>query len=611
MRLGAVAGAVFLAIILVYTMNLEPNTSAPETPGLRARIRRSWERDSHLSLARRIRKGLKFVGQLIRAHGALKDCDRVGASARVAGRLRVENRGSIVIGDHLNVNSSWVPIELITGSAGRIEIGDDVLMNFGTVVAAGSRVSIGSGTMIGPHCIISDVDIPESLLDTAPVAALPIVIGKGVWLAGRVTLRPGVKIGDGAVVVAGSIVESDVPAHYLASGIPARSLPRFDAAPRVVSAAAAAPQGTNVTAADTARLRGSLISNFRLDDLLYELGAGDESPPVDAEILIGDRLASLLAAPARADARDFLLVWTQPEGAVPAFARLLIGESIGDRDLDDDVDAFCALVAESAARYRYVLLPTWTQPPHLRGLGLLDGRTGGILSALTAMNLRMMKNMQARANVFVLDAARWQAAVGPAGFNPRAWYLGGMVMARPLIAEAARDIRAALATLCGRQRSLLVFRQDDALWTEPAIDGTAAAPVEKAYIEFQQALRALRRGGVLLALIGGAAKSEMLEAIRAVPNALLREDDFAGFGPAEGDEAAKIAAIAARLGVSLSAVVYVDAREAVRARLRTALPEVYVPDWPTDKLMFPSALSALRCFDSGSESAVERRACNE
>jgi len=222
-------------------------------------MRRSWERDSHLSVARRIRKGLKFIGQLLRAHGALKDCDRVGASARVAGRLRVENRGSIVIGDHLNVNSSWVPIELITGSAGRIQIGDDVLINFGTVVAAGSRVSIGSGTMIGPHCIISDVDIPETLQDPTPVAALPIDIGKGVWLAGRVTLRPGVKIGDGAVIVAGSIVETDVPAHYMASGIPARSLPRLGATPQVVSAPPAAPQGTNITGADTARLRGSTI----------------------------------------------------------------------------------------------------------------------------------------------------------------------------------------------------------------------------------------------------------------------------------------------------------------------------------------------------------------
>lgn len=547
----------------------------------------------------------------MRAHGALRDCDEVGASARVAGRLRVENRGSIVIGNHLNVNSSWVPIELITGAAGRIQIGDDVLINFGTVVAAGSRVSIGSGTMIGPHCIISDVDIPEGLLDSTPVAALPIDIGKGVWLAGRVTLRPGVKIGDGAVIVAGSIVETDVPAHFMASGIPARLVPRLGAAPQAASVRSAVPPSSGLGGADSARLRGSLIADFRIDDLLYELGTGDGSPPVDAEILAGERLATLLEAPARADARDFLVVWTRPEGAVPAFARLLKGESIADLDLDAEVDAFCALVIESAARYRYVLLPTWTQPPHVRGLGVLDGRPGGVLSALSAMNLRLMRVLGARANVFVLDAARWQAAVGPAGFNPRAWYLGGMAMARPLMAEAARDIRAAIATLFGRQRGLLVLRQEDALWLGAAADGALAAPLAQAYAAFQQALRSLRRGGVLLALIGSSTKSEMLEALRAVPDAALRDEDFAGFGVADGDETEKLGGLAARLGVTLDAVVYIDARDTVRARVRTALPTVYVPDWPVDKLLFPSALLGLRCFDAGSESAIKRRASNE
>ena len=44
---------------------------------------------SELMLARRIEKGLRFATQLLRARAALKDCDRVGASARVAGRMRV------------------------------------------------------------------------------------------------------------------------------------------------------------------------------------------------------------------------------------------------------------------------------------------------------------------------------------------------------------------------------------------------------------------------------------------------------------------------------------------------------------------------------------------
>jgi acetyltransferase-like isoleucine patch superfamily enzyme len=221
-------------------MTLERNAEAPELPGLITRMRRSWARNNDMGRTRRIQKGLKLIGQLIRAIGALKGCNRVGIYPRVGGRLRIENHGSIDIGDFFYVNSSWIPIELITGPEGRIQIGDDVLISFGTLIAAGSGVTIGSGSMIGPHCIISDVDIPEAITASVPVTAKAIEIGKGVWLAGRVTVRPGVRIGDGAVVIAGSIVESDVSAHSMAGGIPARMLPRFAAAPEPHSNAPAA-----------------------------------------------------------------------------------------------------------------------------------------------------------------------------------------------------------------------------------------------------------------------------------------------------------------------------------------------------------------------------------
>ncbi len=234
-------------------MTLEPNAGAPALPGLVARIRRSWARNDDVGLVRRIQKGLKLISQLIRAIGALKGCNRVGIYARVAGRLRIENHGSIEIGDYFFVNSSWVPIELITGPEGRIQIGDDVLISFGTLIAAGSSVTVGSGSMIGPHCIISDVDIPETITASVPATAKPIEIGKGVWLAGRVTVRPGVRIGDGAVVVAGSIVESDIAAHFMASGIPARMLPRFASAPGLHSNAPAAANESGAARSPTAR----------------------------------------------------------------------------------------------------------------------------------------------------------------------------------------------------------------------------------------------------------------------------------------------------------------------------------------------------------------------
>jgi acetyltransferase-like isoleucine patch superfamily enzyme len=526
---------------------------------LRARLQRAWARDGHLGLKRRLQKGARYVAQVIRARFALKNCDHVGAGPRVAGRMRVENGGSIVIGDYLNINSSWIPTELLTGREGRIQIGNEVLMNFGTVIAAARSVSIGSGSMIGPHCIISDVDMPDLLADQAQ-AAKPIEIGERVWLAARVTVRPGVRIGDGAVVAAGSIVERDIPANSMAIGIPARALPRMGGAP------AASPPGAEVKAKEPSapELRGVLVSDFNVDELVHELAAAGFSPPVEARVVSHKSLAHSQATPPAPEACDFAFIWVRPEAAVAEFARLSAGEPVTERQLLADVDAFCAEVDRCAMRYRYVLLATWTQQSSACSSPVLDARPGGASQALATMNLRLMTVFGRRANVFVLNTAQWQAAAGSAAHSPRSWYLNRLAMARAVLVEAARDIRVTLATLHGRQRKLLVLAADDACW-QPQPAGSQT-PTGEAWTDFQAGIGSLRRRAVL-----------------------VRTN-------AETDEIAALRALGTSLHVKLDEIVYVDGRETVRNRVRAALPAVHVPDWPTDKLLYPSALQALRCF---------------
>ncbi len=49
-----------------------------------------------------------------------------------------------------------------------------------------------------------------------------IIIEDGCWLASRCTVLPGVTIGEGSIVAAGSVVTRNVPCHALVAGVPAR-----------------------------------------------------------------------------------------------------------------------------------------------------------------------------------------------------------------------------------------------------------------------------------------------------------------------------------------------------------------------------------------------------
>jgi FkbH-like protein len=569
-------------------------------------IRKAFSPKSGLSIGERVRRAVSNLHDMTNARWSLRNCDSVGSGARVKGRMRVENYGSLVIGDRLSVLSRWIPTELLTGERGRIKIGRSVWINFGVVVAAEEHVMIGDRVMIGQHCIISDTDFPGMPMSGAPLSARPVEIGDEVWLAGRVTIRPGVKIGAGAVIIAGSIVETDIPANVVAGGIPARPLSRFpDQPPPPPEARLEEAHPAALVSAP--HLFGHLISDFTIDELADELRAPDFNAGVGARISPFGQVVQSLLSPPPVDASDFAVVWTRPETAISSFARLVAFEAIDEQVLRAEVDEFCMMIENAAPAYRFMFIPTWTLPSWERGLGMLDTRKGGVTLALTTMNLRLMERLSATPNVFVLNATRWFEAVGPTANNPKAWYLGKIAVARPALMEAARDIRGALAALSGGPRKLLVVDLDDTLWGgivgDVGWEGLRLGGLDgigEAFVDFQKAIKDLTRRGVVLGIVSKNEESVALEAMRSHPAMVLHEEDFVGWKINWTDKARNILELTTSLNLGLQSVVFIDDNPAERARVREALPEVYVPEWPKEPFLYPSALRNLRCFDPSS-----------
>lgn len=106
-----------------------------------------------------------------------------------------------------------------------VELGDHSSLGIDCMIPYDLKV--GKDVMMGPYVIIigenhnfSSRDIPMRLqgYTTFP----PVRIEDDVWIGARVIILPGLTIGKGAIIAAGSVVTKDVPSYAICAGNPAR-----------------------------------------------------------------------------------------------------------------------------------------------------------------------------------------------------------------------------------------------------------------------------------------------------------------------------------------------------------------------------------------------------
>ncbi len=147
----------------------------------------------------------------------------------------ISGKGDIVVGNNVEMDGK-ISIAFASRFADRplLQIGDNTGIAHQCTFIVGKRITIGQNCMIAADTRIMDsnghaVDPAERLSNHAPPEedVRPVTIGNGVWVGVKCIIFPGVKIGDGSVISAGSVVRSHIPPYSVAAGNPARVMFRL------------------------------------------------------------------------------------------------------------------------------------------------------------------------------------------------------------------------------------------------------------------------------------------------------------------------------------------------------------------------------------------------
>ena len=354
-----------------------------------------------------------------------------------------------------------------------------------------------------------------------------------------------------------------------------------------------------------------LIADFNIENLASYLNHGKTVPVIEATVApYGPVVQSLMSgnfSEGRNDKNlDFISVWTQPQCVSPSFARALNFESVSYEQILKEVDDFCSLIIQRGKYEEYILIASWVIPTNVRGYGLLDLRDGlGLANILNKMNLRMVENLKEQKNIFILNAQKWVESSGNKAFNPKMWYMAKIAFGNEVFRRAANDIENFCRAVAGQYKKLVIVDLDDTLWGGVLADESLKNirlgghdPIGEAFVDFQKTLKALTNKGVLLGIVSKNDEKFVLEAINQHPEMVLKQKDFAAWRINWKDKAQNIVDLVSELNLGLQSVVFIDDNPAERARVREALPEVYVPEWPQDKMLYASTLCELPCFDT-------------
>ncbi len=231
--------------------------------------------------------------------------------------------------------------------------------------------------------------------------------------------------------------------------------------------------------------------------------------------------------------------------------------------------------------------------------GNFDGLVPASPRAMVDRLNHAIRDVAAREGVLVLDLAHWVERHGlDAWFDPVRWHYAKQLVAQGAAVSYGDLVARMLGAMRGRASKCLVLDLDNTLWGgvigDDGLDGIVLGQgnaAGEAFIVFQAYAKRLSERGVILAVCSKNDPEIAASVFRQHPEMVLKLDDIAAFVANWQDKPSNLRDIASTLNIGLDSLVFFDDNPAEREIVRQNLPEVAVPEVPTEVTGFCRCLA--------------------
>lgn len=141
-------------------------------------------------------------------------------SAIIYNKNNLELSKSCLIAEYVIVRAPEAPLKVGENS----QIGP-----FCVLLTGSNGIFIGNNVLIAPHCVIAAGnheyrDLTKPMISAGSFSNGPIIIEDDVWIGANCTITDNVKIGNGAVIGANSLVNKNVEPFDIVGGVPIKKI---------------------------------------------------------------------------------------------------------------------------------------------------------------------------------------------------------------------------------------------------------------------------------------------------------------------------------------------------------------------------------------------------